>query len=118
MAFLRGLLVLLPALASSYAQLKAPSANFPRPPVVPLITAPDEPVVSVQTGATLPPLNTTYYFDQLIDHTDPSLGTFKQRYWHTWEWYEEGQLICRDYATFRSNLTASRRWSHYFVHSR
>ena len=41
-------------------------------------------------GSALPPLNTTYYFDQLIDHNDPSKGTFKQRYWHTYEHYEEG----------------------------
>ena len=33
----------------------------------------------------------TYYFDQLIDHTDPSKGTFKQRYWHNYEYYEPGE---------------------------
>ncbi|KAH8989160.1 peptidase S28 [Lactarius hatsudake] len=37
-----------------------------------------------------PPLNTTYYFDQYIDHNDPNLGTFKQRYWVSWEFYEPG----------------------------
>lgn len=42
-------------------------------------------------GNGLPPLDTTYYFDQLIDHDDPSLGTFQQRYWHTWEFYEPGK---------------------------
>ncbi|KAH9920151.1 peptidase S28 [Fomitopsis serialis] len=46
-----------------------------------------------RNGTELPPLNTTYYFDQLIDHTNPSLGTFKQRYWHTWEFYETGGPI-------------------------
>ena len=35
---------------------------------------------------------TTYYFDQLIDHSDPSKGTFKQRYWHNYEFYETGAL--------------------------
>lgn len=44
------------------------------------------------TGAPLPPLNTTYIFDQLIDHNNPSLGTFSQRYWTTWEFYEPGVL--------------------------
>jgi hypothetical protein len=29
-------------------------------------------------------------FDQLIDHNNPSRGTFKQRFWHTWEFYEPG----------------------------
>ncbi|KAH9917352.1 serine carboxypeptidase S28-domain-containing protein [Fomitopsis serialis] len=46
-----------------------------------------------RNGTELPPLNTTYYFDQLIDHTNPSIGTFKQRYWHTWEFYEAGGPI-------------------------
>jgi len=52
----------------------------------------DAPTVD-RNGTELPPLNTTYYFDQLIDHTNPSLGTFKQRYWHTWEFYEAGGPI-------------------------
>ncbi|KAI1784395.1 serine carboxypeptidase S28-domain-containing protein [Ganoderma leucocontextum] len=30
---------------------------------------------------------------QLIDHTNPSLGTFKQRYYHTYEFYEPGGPI-------------------------
>ncbi|PBK68054.1 hypothetical protein ARMSODRAFT_976325 [Armillaria solidipes] len=34
-----------------------------------------------------------YYFDQLIDHDDPSKGTFKQRYWHNAEFYKEGGPI-------------------------
>ena len=34
-------------------------------------------------GAALPPYDRVYYFDQLIDHNDPSKGTFKQRYWTT-----------------------------------
>ena len=43
-------------------------------------------------GTKLPPLNTTYYFDQLIDHDNPSLGTFKQRYWLSYQHYEPGGL--------------------------
>lgn len=37
--------------------------------------------------------NTTYYFDQLIDHENPSLGTFKQRYWTSSEYYSKGGPI-------------------------
>ena len=36
---------------------------------------------------------TTYYFDQLIDHTDPSLGTFQMRYWFDSTFYKEGGPI-------------------------
>jgi hypothetical protein len=51
----------------------------------------DVPVRS-RNGTRLPSYNTTYYFDQLIDHNDPSLGTFKQRFWHTYEFYEPGKF--------------------------
>ncbi|KAF5313669.1 hypothetical protein D9611_010202 [Ephemerocybe angulata] len=34
-----------------------------------------------------------YTFDQLIDHSNPSAGTFKQRYYHTWEYYKTGGPI-------------------------
>lgn len=65
-----------------------------RPPGVPLvhIPAPDAPVIS-RNGTVLPPYNTLYEFDQLIDHKNPSLGTFKQRFWHTYEFYEPGGPI-------------------------
>ncbi|KAI1198091.1 serine carboxypeptidase S28 [Nemania serpens] len=33
------------------------------------------------------------YFDQLLDHDDPSKGTFKQRYWWNAEFFEEGGPI-------------------------
>ena len=59
-------------------------------PLVHKVEVPDETPVVDRNGTELPPLNTTYYFDQLIDHNNPSLGTFKQRYWHTWEFYETG----------------------------
>lgn len=59
-------------------------------PSLPQIPLPEGPVTAV-SGDTLPPLDTTYYFDQLIDHNNPSLGTFKQRYWHTWEFYQPGK---------------------------
>ncbi|KAI0666133.1 peptidase S28 [Trametes maxima] len=41
----------------------------------------------------LAPLSTIYYFDQLIDHENPSLGTFKQRYWFNYQQYEPGGPI-------------------------
>ena len=32
------------------------------------------------------------YFTQPLDHFSADIhNTFKQRYWHTWEWYEEGK---------------------------
>ena len=34
---------------------------------------------------------TIYTFDQFIDHDNPSLGTFKQRYWLNAEYYEAGE---------------------------
>jgi hypothetical protein len=52
------------------------------PPSPPILHAPVTPVTD-KSGAALPPLNTTYFFDQLIDHNNPSRGTFKQRYYTT-----------------------------------
>ncbi len=73
-------------------------ANIPRRPSIPIV-APREGTVTSKNGTELPPYNTTYYFDQLIDHTNPSLGTFKQRYWHTYEFYEPGG--CQDHCQFQ-----------------
>ncbi|KAG2039982.1 peptidase S28 [Suillus americanus] len=44
-------------------------------------------------GTALPPITTVYHFDQLIDHNDPGLGTFQQRYWMNWEFYKPGGPI-------------------------
>jgi len=65
--------------------------NIIKPPGIPLIEVEKSqtPVVS-RNGTILPPFNKTYLFDQLIDHNDPSRGTFKQRFWHTYEYYEPG----------------------------
>ncbi|KAF5358904.1 hypothetical protein D9758_004828 [Tetrapyrgos nigripes] len=69
------------------------NANMMRPPSIPVVSLPDaHPVVS-RNGTQLPPYNFTYYFDQLIDHNNPSLGTFKQRFWHTYEFYEPGPIV-------------------------
>ena len=65
-----------------------PKAGVPR-----VHLEPDLPPVTSKNGTQLPPYNTTYYFDQLIDHSNPSLGTFKQRFWHTYEFYEPGGPI-------------------------
>ncbi|KAG6918838.1 hypothetical protein DXG01_011243 [Tephrocybe rancida] len=68
--------------------------NMLRPPGVPKVPLanPDGPVVS-RNGTVLPPYTTIYEFDQLIDHNNPALGTFKQRFWHTYEFYESGGPI-------------------------
>ncbi|KAL1741263.1 serine carboxypeptidase S28-domain-containing protein [Schizophyllum fasciatum] len=62
-------------------------------PQVPKVAMEDVGPVVSRNGTVLPPYNTVYYFDQLIDHENPGLGTFKQRYWHTYEFYEEGGPI-------------------------
>ncbi|KIP11822.1 hypothetical protein PHLGIDRAFT_10371 [Phlebiopsis gigantea 11061_1 CR5-6] len=95
MASLRSLAVAFLALAVA-ASARLPDgrahANLPRTPRVPVVSPPSGVLTDV-TGATLPPLNTTYVFDQLIDHTNPALGTFKQRFWTTWQFYEPGGAI-------------------------
>ncbi|KAH9886027.1 peptidase S28 [Cubamyces lactineus] len=45
------------------------------------------------TGEALPPLDTVYLFDQLIDHDNPALGTFQQRYWVSSQYYQPGGPI-------------------------
>ncbi|OJA14092.1 hypothetical protein AZE42_13948, partial [Rhizopogon vesiculosus] len=44
-------------------------------------------------GTTLPSIDTIYYFNQLVDHNNTGLGTFQQRYWMSWEFYEPGGPI-------------------------
>ncbi|KAF8699317.1 Serine protease S28, partial [Rhizoctonia solani] len=68
----------------------------PPSPSVPLAQAPSTPPVRANSNGTtelLPPYDTIYYFDQLIDHKNPSLGTFKQRYYFTYEFYQPGGPI-------------------------
>ncbi|KAI0040522.1 peptidase S28 [Auriscalpium vulgare] len=62
-------------------------------PLPPRISAGDGARLHAQSGEQLPPLDTLYTFDQLIDHNNPSLGTFQQRYWSTWEYYKPGGVI-------------------------
>lgn len=85
-------LLLLASLANARLPDGRPHANMAPPPTAPSLVAPEGPVTS-RNGTVLPPYDTTYYFNQLIDHNDPSLGTFVQRYWHTWEFYESGGPI-------------------------
>ncbi|KAI0261078.1 peptidase S28 [Gloeopeniophorella convolvens] len=91
------LLALAPLAAHALLPNGRVNVNFPPPPIPPPLAAP-EPIASqafrhASSDATLPPLNTTYIFNQLIDHTNPSLGTFQQRFWTTWEFYEPGGPI-------------------------
>ena len=85
-------LALAGAFAMGVVQARLPKPpGVIKPPGVPRLEVAEVGPIHSRNGTELPPYNTTYYFDQLIDHTNPSLGTFKQRFWHTWEWYEEGQ---------------------------
>ena len=68
------------------------NANMRRQFLVPPVDTTSPSPIKSRNGTELPPYSTIYYFDQLIDHTNPSLGTFKQRYWHTYEFYEPGKF--------------------------
>lgn len=66
-------------------------ATLPRRPSIPrLRERPEERPVTSRNGTQLPAYSRVYWFNQLIDHNNPSLGTFRQRYWHTYEFYESG----------------------------
>ena len=84
--------VLAALLSIPFAYAAIPNAMLRgRPAVIPQIAAPERSITS-PNGTALPPLTTVYYFDQLMDHNDPSLGTFQQRYWMNWEFYIPGIL--------------------------
>ncbi|KAI0058076.1 peptidase S28 [Artomyces pyxidatus] len=85
----------------------------PSPPRVPHSSKLSAPRVHHLTGEVVN-LTTLYTFDQLIDHTNPSLGTFKQRYWMDWEFYKPGGPIvlntpgeenAEDYTGYLTNET-------------
>ncbi|KAG1811668.1 peptidase S28 [Suillus variegatus] len=69
-----------------------PNAMLRGMPSLPKLLVPDRFITS-PNGTVLPPITTVYYFDQLIDHNNPDLGTFQQRYWMNWEFYEPGGPI-------------------------
>ncbi len=67
-------------------RLRGNTMPMPVMPVMPVIGIEGTTSYAVTSLADeLPPYDTVYYFDQLIDHNDPSLGTFQQRYWHFYE---------------------------------
>ncbi|EPQ59204.1 peptidase S28 [Gloeophyllum trabeum ATCC 11539] len=88
-----GLPFVLTSLVAALTRDGRPNGNLPPIPAAPAMDAPSDTAVTSRNGTVIPPYNTTYYFEQLIDHNNPSLGTFQQRYWHTWENYEEGGPI-------------------------
>ena len=80
MHFLLALPLLLPHVVSQTEASQRRRPNTPPIPVIPVVDTEglDAPVNSANNA--LPPYSTWYYFQQLIDHNDPSLGTFTQRY--------------------------------------
>ena len=40
------------------------------------------------------------------DHNNPELGTFQQRYWHTYEFYEEGESMAANVFSSRAHRNA------------
>lgn len=90
------LLLFFQAVASRPSGAKGPTHSARRKPSLPHVQRPAEvmPVVS-RNGTQLPPYDYSYVFQQLIDHNNPSLGTFRQRYWHTYEFYESGAFCMR-----------------------
>ncbi|KIK95608.1 hypothetical protein PAXRUDRAFT_140281 [Paxillus rubicundulus Ve08.2h10] len=84
--------VLASLLLVSFADAAIQNAMLRGRPSLPKIPIPERTLTS-PNGAALPPITTVYYFDQLIDHNNPSLGTFQQRYWMDWDFYEAGGPI-------------------------
>ena len=81
-------------LSVSFADAAIKNAMLRGRPQMPKIDVPEHPVMGLVEAA-LPSLHTVYYFDQFIDHTNPHLGTFQQRYWMNWEFYQKGIVISR-----------------------
>ena len=79
-------------LSSSFVDAAIRSAMLRGRPRIPNISVPERSVTD-PNGIALPPLTTVYYFDQLIDHNNPSHGTFQQRYWMDWEFYRSGIFL-------------------------
>ncbi|TFY66062.1 hypothetical protein EVG20_g5021 [Dentipellis fragilis] len=93
----RKMLPVLPALlllAATYVSARLPDgrahANIQPMPVMEPLKLTYNNVQHFKTGEALPSLDSVYYFNQLIDHNNPSLGTFSQRYWLSREYYEPG----------------------------
>jgi hypothetical protein len=84
--------VSLSLLVNAQATALRPHLNFPPIPAIPKVAAPDVIPIS-NNGTQLPSYYQWYYFNQLIDHNNPSLGTFRQRYYFTYEYYKPGGPI-------------------------
>ncbi|KAI0751819.1 peptidase S28 [Daedaleopsis nitida] len=82
-------------LASSVTALSPSLDPYQTRPHIPYVDEPDESISVLKFGSNkqISSHHETYYFEQLIDHRKPSLGTFKQRYWHSYEFYEPGGPI-------------------------
>lgn len=80
-------------LASTAVALAPPHDPWHRRPHIPFVEDTDDSVsvFHFHTQEHISSYKEVYYFDQLIDHRDPSKGTFKQRYWHNYEFYEPGE---------------------------
>lgn len=76
-------------LLAGVAQAAIRNAMLRGMPLLPTVPVPERSFTS-PNGTALPPIDTIYYFDQLMDHTNTGLGTFQQRYWMNWEFYEPG----------------------------
>ncbi|KAN0088726.1 Peptidase S28 [Tylopilus felleus] len=85
-------IVLAAVLCIPFADAAITNAMLRGRPALPQIPVPERTLMS-PNGTALPPLTTIYYFNQLIDHNNPSLGTFRQRYWMDWEFYNAGGPI-------------------------
>ncbi|KAK0200150.1 peptidase S28 [Desarmillaria ectypa] len=81
---------------SGYALVRASDRRYiPKAPGIPKVGMGDHESDNAlfRESTAVAPYDTVYYFDQLIDHDDPSKGTFKQRYWHSAEFYRDGGPI-------------------------
>jgi hypothetical protein len=74
---------------SGLARAAIPNAMLRGMQSLPKLSVPERSIIS-PNGTALPSITTVYYFNQLIDHNNPGLGTFQQRYWMNWEFYEPG----------------------------
>lgn len=107
------LALIVAALLAAYAYAAIPGAMLRAIPALPPISAP-EGLRTTPNGTAVPSLDTVYIFHQLIDHTNPGLGTFQQRYWMDWEYYKPGgpiifmtpgEVNAENYTGYLTNVT-------------
>jgi hypothetical protein len=70
----------------------APVVVVARPPggLAPLKQPPFTFTDSKAAGLAPAPAPVAYFFDQILDHSNPSLGTFPQRFWFYDGYYKDG----------------------------